>query len=63
MYDWNQNGKKDSFDSYVDYNLANSNRSSGGVSSDWWVMPLLATIMAVCPPLGFIILILMFIFK
>ena len=54
MNDWNENGKYDAADSYVDYHLANSNYSSTG-SSDWWIWVLLATIMAVCPPLGIII--------
>ena len=54
MYDWNENGKYDAADSYMDYHLANSNHSSGS-SSDWWILVLLAIIMGVCPVLGAII--------
>lgn len=54
MYDWNENGKYDAADSYMDYHLANSNHSSGS-SSDWWIWVLLAIIMGACPALGTII--------
>lgn len=59
MYDWNGNGKKDSADSFIEYQIykdCTNHRSSGsGVSSDWWVMPLLAIIAGVCPIVGVII--------
>ena len=52
MYDWNGNGKYDMQDNYMDYHSANSGSSgSSGPSSDWWVWPLLAIIVGVCPML------------
>lgn len=61
MSDWNKNGKYDMSDSYMDYHLANGSGSSGG-SSDWWKWLLLAIVVGVCPPIGVIILIIVFIF-
>lgn len=54
MNDWNGNGRYDSSDSYMDYNLANG--GSSGNSSDWWKWVLLAIGLGVCPPLAFIVL-------
>ena len=54
MNDWNRNGKYDAADSYMDYKLADSNKSSGA-SSDWWIWGLLAIVTGVCPPIGVII--------
>lgn len=63
MYDWNKNGKYDSFDSYVDYNLANTSSNSGsGSSSDGWLVFLLAVIGMACPLLGFFIFIIILLF-
>lgn len=53
MNDWNNNGKYDMQDSFIDYHGANSGNS--GASSDWWKYVLLMLVMAVCPPLGIII--------
>lgn len=53
MNDWNENGKYDMHDSFIDYQGANSGGS--GASSDWWIWVLLAIVMGVCPPLGIII--------
>ena len=33
MNDWNQNGKSDAFDHYVDYKLSGGNNESSGRSS------------------------------
>lgn len=54
MNDWNRNGKYDITDSFADYHLANSGRTSGS-SSDWWKWVLLAIVVGVCPPIGIII--------
>lgn len=53
MNDWNSNGKYDMQDSFIDYHGANSGNT--GASSDWWKYVLLMIVMAVCPPLGVII--------
>ena len=55
MNDWNGNGKYDSSDSFIDYHGTNGHSSKA--SSDWWVLPLIAIIFGVCAPLGFVILI------
>ena len=60
MNDWNNNGTYDMQDSYMDYHGANG--SSSGASSDWWKFVLLAIIVGVCPPIGIILLICIFIF-
>ena len=58
MYDWNGDGKKNNADNFIEYqaykDCTNKNYSSG-VSSDWWVMPVLAIITGVCPIVGVII--------
>ncbi len=61
MNDWNKNGKYDTADSYMDYRLANSSRTSGP-SSDWWKTVLLAIVFGVCPALGLVILFVMWLF-
>lgn len=61
MNDWNKNGKYDAADSYMDYRLANSNRTSGS-SFDWWKLPLLAIIFGAFPALGLVILFVMWLF-
>ncbi len=55
MYDWNQNGKYDMQDRYIDYKGANSMPS--GTGSDWWKYLLLLTAITICPPLSIFILI------
>lgn len=60
LYDWNHDGKNDSVDNFIEYQVyhdctGNSTSNSGG-SSHWWVMVLFAIIVGVCPPLGLIIL-------
>lgn len=58
MYDWNGDGKKNSVDNFIEYQVykdCTNKKSSSGVSSDWWVMPVLAIIAGVCPIVGVII--------
>lgn len=62
MSDWNHNGKYDLPDNYMDYHFANSNGNSRN-SSDWWKWLLFAIIVAVCPPLGIVIFVVVLLFK
>lgn len=62
MNDWNNNGKCDMTDRYMDYNLANSNENLSN-SSDWWKWLLFAIIVAVCPPLGVVIFVVVMLFE
>ena len=55
---WNGDGKKNSVDNFIEYQVykdCTNKKSSSGVSSDWWVMPVLAIIAGVCPIVGVII--------
>lgn len=54
MYDWNGDGKKnaDNFIEYQVYKDCTNKNYSSGVSSDWWVMPVLAIIVSVILFLG-----------
>ena len=61
MNDWNNNGKYDVQDSYIDYHGANS--SSSGGSSDLWKSLLLLGLVTICPPLGIIVLIIILLVK
>lgn len=54
MNDWNNNGKYDMQDSFIDYHGANL--SNSGASSDWWKYVLLLGVITICPPLSLIIL-------
>ena len=54
MNDWNRNGKYDVVDSFMDYNMANHNQTTGS-SSDWWKWLLFAIAVGVCPPIGIIV--------
>lgn len=54
MNDWNRNGEYDVADSFMDYNMANNNQTTGS-SSDWWKWLLLAIVVGVCPPIGIIV--------
>lgn len=53
LNDWNQNGKYDMQDRYIDYHGANS--GSSGASSDWWKLVIFLIVLTLCPPLGIII--------
>ena len=44
MMDWNENGKYDMSDSYMDYHMSNGSGGSGG-SSDWWKWVLFAIVL------------------
>ena len=65
--DWNGDGKRDMADNFIEYQIykdCTSNKSScSSVSSDWWVMPVLAIISGVCPLVGVIILLWVLLFK
>ena len=54
MNDWNRNGEYDVADSFMDYNMANHNQTTGS-SSDWWKWLLFAIAVGVCPPIGIIV--------
>ena len=62
MNDWNGNGKYDTQDSWMDYQMANSH-SSSGASSDWWIWVIFAIVEGVCPPRGILIMIIAFLVK
>ena len=55
MMDWNQNGKQDMFDQYVDYNLMNHIKTTNSESSSglWRIVPLII-LFFICPPVGVI---------
>ncbi len=52
--------KYDTQDSFVNHKLAKSH-SSAGPSSDWWIWFILAIVMGVCPLLGVLIIIVIYI--
>ena len=70
MYDWNKNGKYDSFDSYVDYNLANSEktypsksrRQANWESSPWWFPIVFVIVTAIFPPAGILMILWMLLY-
>lgn len=65
MYDWNQNGKSDMGDNFIDYQIykdstpnsdnysGNSNSSGSGI---WFFILFVVVVSAFCKPLGVLIL-------
>ncbi len=62
MFDWNQNGKYDMQDSFIDYQIYSNmkkEREEGNVSNGFlWFCIILSCI--ACPPLGILVLIIAF---
>lgn len=57
--DWNNNGKYDLEDQFIDYTIINSvhkeDSSPYKSSSDWWLYVLFFIVICVCPPIGALI--------